>query len=53
MTFYFLRRYLEHRRVYLRTLRELESCSERDLQDLGIARSDIERIAREAAAQQG
>jgi uncharacterized protein YjiS (DUF1127 family) len=49
MAFDFLRRYLENRRVYVRTLRELSSCSERELHDLGIERADIYRIAREAA----
>jgi len=34
---------------YSRTLSELESLSNRDLADLGISRSDIPRIAREAS----
>jgi len=33
---------------YTRTVRELESLSNRDLADLGISRTDIGRIAREA-----
>ena len=33
---------------YSRTVSELESLSNRDLADLGIARSDIPRLAREA-----
>ncbi len=33
---------------YRQTVFELSSCSDRDLDDLGIARSDIHRIAREA-----
>jgi uncharacterized protein YjiS (DUF1127 family) len=33
---------------YARTMNELESLSSRELADLGIARSDIPRIAREA-----
>jgi uncharacterized protein YjiS (DUF1127 family) len=49
MAFDFVRRYLEHRRVYLRTLRELASFTDRELDDLGVARVDIDRIAREAA----
>ena len=49
MAFDFVRRYLENRRVYLRTVRELSTCTERELDDLGIARGDIYRIAREAA----
>jgi uncharacterized protein YjiS (DUF1127 family) len=35
-------------RLYNRTIAELESLSNRDLADLGIARSDIPRIARSA-----
>lgn len=34
---------------YSRTVQELESLSNRDLADLGISRSDIPRLAREAA----
>jgi len=38
-----------HRRIrYHQCIRELSACSDRDLNDLGIARSDIKRIAREA-----
>lgn len=33
---------------YSRTVSELESLSNRDLADLGIARTDIPRLAREA-----
>lgn len=33
---------------YSRTVQELEMLSNRDLADLGIARSDIPRLAREA-----
>ncbi len=39
----------EQDRVYNQTLRELKSLSERDLTDIGIARSQIEEIASEAA----
>jgi uncharacterized protein YjiS (DUF1127 family) len=49
MAFEFVRQYLETRRVYLRTLRELSTCSDRELRELGIERGDIHRIAREAA----
>jgi uncharacterized protein YjiS (DUF1127 family) len=49
MAFEFVRQYLETRRVYLRTLRELSSCTDRELQDLGIGRGDIEHIARQSA----
>lgn len=34
---------------YNRTVTELEALSNRDLADLGISRSDIYRLAREAA----
>jgi uncharacterized protein YjiS (DUF1127 family) len=34
---------------YTRTVNELNALSNRDLADLGIARSDIQRIAKEAA----
>jgi len=36
---------------YSRTLQELEALSTRELADLGISRSDIPRLAREAARQ--
>jgi uncharacterized protein YjiS (DUF1127 family) len=36
-------------RKYSRTLAELESLSNRELSDLGFGRSDLTRIAREAA----
>ncbi len=49
MAFDFLRRYLENRRVYLRTLRELSTCTDRELHELGIERGDIEDIARQSA----
>jgi|AntRauTorckE5430_2_1112549.scaffolds.fasta_scaffold293994_1 uncharacterized protein YjiS (DUF1127 family) len=37
------------RKVYQTTLSELEQCSTRELQDLGIAPSSIHQIAHEAA----
>ena len=37
------------RAIYVRTLRELESLSSRDLADLGIVRAMIPQLAREAA----
>ncbi len=37
------------RAIYVRTLRELEALSTRDLTDLGIARAMIPQLAREAA----
>ena len=40
-------RYISWRR-YSRTVAELESLTNRDLADLGISRSDIRRLAREA-----
>lgn len=36
---------------YARTVQELEALSTRELADLGISRSDIPRLAREAARQ--
>jgi len=36
---------------FKRTVSELEGLSNRDLADLGIARSDIRRLAREAVSQ--
>jgi uncharacterized protein YjiS (DUF1127 family) len=33
---------------YSRTVKELDGLSNRDLADLGISRSDIQRLAREA-----
>jgi uncharacterized protein YjiS (DUF1127 family) len=40
---------MQRRRVYLQTLNELNALSDRDLSDLGLARSDIPYVAREAA----
>jgi uncharacterized protein YjiS (DUF1127 family) len=46
---------LEHRwatyQTYRHTCEELEMLSDRELNDIGISRWDIRRIAREAAAQ--
>ena len=39
------------RRLYRSTLRELDALSDRDLSDLGLARADIGRVARQAVAQ--
>ena len=44
-----MRKGAQRRRVFLRTCRELEACSDRELADIGIARADIRRLAREAA----
>jgi len=41
-------RALEARRVYRATRNELNSLTDRELNDIGIGRGDIERIAREA-----
>ena len=49
MAYEFVRRYLENCRVYLRAHRELSTCSDRELHDLGIDRADIEHIALQAA----
>ena len=40
---------LAKRNVYLTTLRELQGLTDRDLNDLGLSRSDIKAIAMEAA----
>ena len=37
------------RKSFHQTVHELSYCSDRDLSDLGIARCDIRRLAREAA----
>ena len=37
------------RQLYNRTLAELQSLSDRDLTDLGLSRSNIAEVAREAA----
>jgi len=46
----FANRYRRWRR-YRETVRELQGLSPRELSDLGIVRSDIGRLAREAASQ--
>jgi uncharacterized protein YjiS (DUF1127 family) len=40
---------IERRRLYNQTLRELSALTERDLADLGLHRSTITEVAREAA----
>jgi uncharacterized protein YjiS (DUF1127 family) len=40
-----LQRYIQMRSRYNRTVSELSKLSNRDLADLGLARSDIERVA--------
>jgi len=40
---------LERRRIYNETLAELRNLSDRDLNDLGLVRSNISAVAREAA----
>jgi uncharacterized protein YjiS (DUF1127 family) len=40
---------VERRQLYNRTLNELNALSDRDLMDLGMSRSNISAIAREAA----
>ncbi len=40
---------MEEEILYRRTLRELDQLSDRELQDLGLARSDLPFIARRAA----
>jgi len=40
---------IERRKVYARTVFELQSLSDRDLSDLGLSREAIADVAREAA----
>ena len=47
------RAWARRRALYHRTVRELANCSDRELADLSIARSDIPRIAAEAAGLSG
>ena len=42
-------KYLEMRRVYNRTYRELSQLSDKELHDIGLTRYDIAEIARESA----
>jgi len=42
-----LRRTIADYRAYRKTLEELDNLTDRDLNDLGLARADIPRIARE------
>ncbi len=44
-----VRNAVARRKLYLRTLEELRSLSDRDLSDLGMSRSMITEVAREAA----
>lgn len=44
-----LREALEQRKIFTRTVRELNSLTTRELSDLGISRSMITRVALEAA----
>lgn len=44
-----LAKYRAQRRIYKATLNELSALSDRELADLGLARSEIRRIARSAA----
>lgn len=44
-----LRQALDRRRIYLRTLHELNSLSDRDLADFGVSRGSITDLARQAA----
>jgi uncharacterized protein YjiS (DUF1127 family) len=40
---------IARRRLYLRTLSELNALSDRDLTDLGLSRASVADVAREAA----
>ncbi len=44
-----VRRHLATRRIYRRTYEELSMLNDRELDDIGVARCDIQRIARETA----
>ena len=46
---YGLMRRFDERRIYRRTVAELSQLGDRELDDLGIARFDIPRVARSAA----
>ncbi|RDE09308.1 DUF1127 domain-containing protein [Pelagibacterium lacus] len=46
-----IRKTLKRWSAYQQTVRELNSLGSRELNDLGITRGDIERIARDHAAQ--
>jgi uncharacterized protein YjiS (DUF1127 family) len=50
MNFSFIRRYLQERRTYAQVVRELSSCTDRELRELGFERADIYDIARQQAA---
>jgi uncharacterized protein YjiS (DUF1127 family) len=39
--------YFERRQIFLKTFAELDSCTDRQLSDIGISRSDIARLAHE------
>ena len=45
----FISRFLEQRRLYWNVINELSSYTDRDLQDIGIARGEIAEIARKAS----
>ena len=49
--FDFLNTRIQRWNRYSKTVNELSALSNRDLADLGIARTDIRRIAKEAAGQ--
>ena len=44
-----IRAAMARRAVYAQTLRELDTLTNRELGDLGLSRTDIVRVAREAA----
>ncbi len=44
-----LRAHYRRWKQYRQNLRELDSCTDRELSDLGFSHSDIRRVAREAA----
>jgi len=44
-----VREALQKRRIYVRTINELESLSDRELSEMGVHRSGIKRVAIDAA----
>lgn len=46
-----LRAYVERKKRFAKTVRELSNLSDRELHDIGIARCDIKFVAKETAVQ--
>ncbi len=45
----YVKEVIERRRLYVRTLNELNALTDRELSDLGISRASVSEVAREAA----